>query len=484
MKFSIKNYLFIVIAICLNSAGCSNWLDINDNPNTAEDVDPKYLFNYAAVQWSGSRTGGDFYIPISQSVQIQADGDRYMFYGSYYDITVQAQNTWNSRYIMIGNNLQLALEQFHNNTPSQQNAEAQCKIILAMQIYEATMLFGDVPFSEAWNKDIQYPKLDAQKDVLNGIISMLDEAITLINPDNKNCIDKYDPYFNGDMNKWAVIANSLKFRTLMVMADADPGKASEIGTMLRSGNMVSSAADNMEFKYADKAGNKNPKYSIIQATGGKNVILFAHNNILLPMEQYNDSRISRYFTPSPDGKFRGLDTQELYEIDENKDIISSPISDYIERADCPDLIYSYQEQLLLEAEAYARGLGVSQDLAKANMLYRAGVTASCDYYKADADSTIAFIESLPDLTKLTTEEAVYEIHLQQWIDFMDRPLEAFVQWRRSGTKGNEVPALTMPPYNEHPGLIRRWEYPGTDINLIPNAPEQLPQLWEALWFDL
>ena len=48
--------------------------------------------------------------------------------------------------------------------------------------------------------------------------------------------------------------------------------------------------------------------------------------------------------------------------------------------------------------------------------------------------------------------------IQQWIDLMDRPLEEFVQWRRSGSNGNEVPALTVPTEATSRDLIRRWEY--------------------------
>ena len=46
-----------------------------------------------------------------------------------------------------------------------------------MQVYETTMIYGDVPFSEAWKKEIKYPKFDDQKDVLNGVIDMLDQAL-------------------------------------------------------------------------------------------------------------------------------------------------------------------------------------------------------------------------------------------------------------------------------------------------------------------
>ena len=477
MRHITHRYHAYIIGACLALTGCSQWLDINDNPNTAEEVDPKYLFNYAAVLWSGDRTGGNAYIPLAFATQIQADGGPDVFRASQYEMPTESLMMWNTRYSTVGQNLQLALESLKSMATPEPNTEAQCKILLAMQVYETTLLFGDVPFTESWKKEIKYPKFDKQKDILNAVVGMLDEAILQINPDDPNCIADYDSYFDGDMKKWRRLAHSLKFRTLMVMVDADPEKATEIGKMLVSNDMIASADNNMEFKYVTKAGNQNPKFGLVAQYG---VGLFlANNNVLKPMLQANDPRLPRYFTSrSDDGGYVGLDTQEAY----NR--TASIISNYLYRADCPDLIYSYQEQLLLEAEAYARGIGVAPDLVKANTCYKAAIQAACTYYEADAAATTTFVAALPDLSQLSSEKAIYEIHLQQWIDLMDRPLEAFVQWRRSGPKGKEVPNLQVPPLNTHPEVIRRLEYPEREVTSNVNAPQQKPKLWEAMWFDL
>ena len=73
MKKKILAYALSALT-CGLFTSCSDWLDINHDPNTAEKVDPGYLFNYAAVNWAGTRTGGDFYIPLSMSSQCQVDG--------------------------------------------------------------------------------------------------------------------------------------------------------------------------------------------------------------------------------------------------------------------------------------------------------------------------------------------------------------------------------------------------------------------------
>ena len=74
MKKKILVYALSALT-CGLFTSCSDWLDINHDPNTAEKVDPGYLFNYAAVNWAGTRTGGDFYIPLSMTVDlIMVDG--------------------------------------------------------------------------------------------------------------------------------------------------------------------------------------------------------------------------------------------------------------------------------------------------------------------------------------------------------------------------------------------------------------------------
>ena len=195
-------------------------------------------------------------------------------------------------------------------------------------------------------------------------------------------------------------------------------------------------------------------------------MFFASNYMLKPMQERNDPRIPCYFEPGADGVYRGLGNREPAETDDKDNMLSSVVSSYLFRKDAPELIYSCQEQLLLEAEAYARGLGVAQNLSKA---------------ENDIDT---YVTGLPELTTVTPENALYEIHMQQWIDLMDRPFEEFVQWRRSGTAGNEVPTLQVPEDATSKELIRRWEYSPEEMTANINAPKESPKIWEKLWFDL
>ena len=223
-------------------------------------------------------------------------------------------------------------------------------------MYEATMLWGDIPFTESWNGTIKYPKFDSQESVLNGVLSLLDEALQIMDLNDANAIDEYDIYYKGDMNKWMTLAKSLKFRTLMVMVDKDPSKATAIGTLLQAGGMVSSASDNLVFPYSAEPGNQNPKYELIEIGWRYTDIVFASNYMLKPMQERNDPRIPCYFEPGADGVYRGLGNREPAVTDDKDNMLSSVVSSYLFRKDAPELIYSCQEQLFLEAGKLMRAV--------------------------------------------------------------------------------------------------------------------------------
>jgi hypothetical protein len=84
---------------------------------------------------------------------------------------------------------------------------------------------------------------------------------------------------------------------------------------------------------------------------------------------------------------------------------------------------------------------------------------------------------------MTAADARYEIHVQQWIDLMDRSFDAWVQSRRSGDAGSEVPNLQLPDGAPAGGIMRRWPYPDDELTGNINAPADLPQIYDKLWFD-
>lgn len=480
MNLKNKICILFLIAIALGGVSCKKYLNINTDPTQATSVEPKLLFGYAAVAWDVSKNSGDCWVPVGLFSQTFASGGNFGWgAGNLYDISpFVLGNTWKTYYANGGNNLQLAIKNALSN--GDVNSAAQCRIMLAQMMWEATVLYGDIPFSEAWNPEIPYPKYDAQKDVMEGIIKWLDDAIAQFDDANPLRIADYDLYYGGDLAKWRKLANSIKFRVLMTMVDKDPSKAVAIGQLLASPeSMIASQSESWIHKYSGATNNENPKFRLFKTyTGGQDLWFFANNNVFNFMAPKNDPRIPKFFEKGASGDYRAVNTEE--EASPDISVISTA---YLWRASAPSIILSYQELLLLQAEAYARGLGVTADLVKANDLFKKGVEESMKFYEADPAAIQTYLTTqLPNLT--TTANPVYEIHVQQWVDLMDRPIEAFTQWRRSGPDGQEVPALTLPPGAPAGPLIRRFMLSTEETTANPNIPKPEPRYFEKMWFDL
>jgi TPR repeat protein len=479
-------YIVSVVIVVLTLPSCKKYLDINTNPNAAEQVDPKLLFSFATTSYIDLRSGGDLFIPMALAGQsIATGGNNPTGWGipseEEYNVSSYAySNVWSALYRSVGANLKQAISLAEAASPANNNAAAQSKVLLAMAVYDVTTIFGDVPFTEAWRADISYPKFDPQQDVLEGVVALLDTALSQFDETSELKISDYDLIYQGDIAKWKRLATSVKLRTLMTMVDKDPSKAAAIGQIITGGttSLINSHADDAKVAFQNVTGKKNPKYALSEQYNGGQSFFFGSRYVVDFMRSLNDPRLPKFFTkPETADNYYGI--QPGTDGDDAHDV---RISTTLQAADAPEVMFSYQEELFYEAEIQARGIGVPVNIAAANQLYKYAVEQSCIYYGVDAATAKNFATGLPDLPAVAPEKLIAYHH---WVDKMDRGVDAFTQWRRSGAEGNEVPALTLPVGAPAGPLFRRFEYPvTTEISPNPKAPKIVPKFYEKMWFDL
>ncbi len=499
MKKLIKYTKISVVALALMSlTACGDWLDINSNPYSANEnanIRPGYLFNYAVTTHSSNRQGGDFYIPVLIAGQMVADGG-FNDYGGYwgaaeYNISTYATgNTWVTLYANSSTNLVKAKEFAVKSTEllegERANAIAQCNIMLAMNFFELTTMYGDVPCTESFDL-VKYPnpKFDTQQSVLDFSLGLLNDAISTIDVSTKG-ISEYDILYKGDMDKWLAFAKSLKLRTLLTMVDKDPSKAAEIGTLVKAGGFIAEGGD-CAFPFFTTSGTQNPNFRVndAYATPGSYYMFFAHNAALSKMLAYDDPRIPIYFLPGDDGVYRGLDTSEDVKMTtpaNDKDTpkyLSSPVNyQRVWKATQPDLLFTYSEVAFLLSEVYAKGIGVTKDMGQAQNYFVEGVKASCKYWEVSEADLTAFLSKLPNISTMSEADAVKVINDQSWIALMFRPYEAWLNQRRT-----EIPTLSIPAAAPYTQLISRWQYPPRETSVNPNVPNPLPVITDKMWFQ-
>lgn len=466
--------LILAALLAISTTACFKDSNINVDPNRSVSVDPALLFSGASTQFSLLRVA-ELTWPIALMNQMWASGGRWGLSQSQYDQT-RIRSAWGRTYTDVLKNLNVAVEIAQNTQPVNKNAVAQCKILMAFAYAQTSLLWGDIPFTEAATGKVDFPKFDKQQDVLNGSIAMLDEAIGMIDLNAKGIIAPNDLYYGGDMAKWRKFANSLKMRILFSMVDADASKGAAIGQLIAGGNMISSSADAMLYKYYNQPGRQNPRFSFTAIfRGGVQSDWYCSKPVYDLLVSLKDPRIPYFYQPGSDAasnEFIALGPVEVYTTK------SALVNMNLLKPELPEVSFSYSEQLLFEAEAIARGFAPGGfDAATAKM--RAGVRESMLTLGVTAAQTDAYVAGLPALTATNFKTVLSQ---QQYLDLFMRPIEGWVQHRRSGAVGQEIPAMTTPTGAPVAGLIRRLLYRSEEVNSNPNTPSGLT-LDTPQWFD-
>ena len=481
----MKRFFIQVSAILMLFAivGCRDYFDINANPNRSTSAEPAFLFSASMTAYSNTRaieTG-----PSAGSwSQIWAPGTFGVFVnpGRYVISPFTNGNTWRTVYTGLQKNLDQAIQIARRDVVVDNNAIAQCKIMSAHGYLFASSIWGDIPFSEAIDTSIVAPKFDPQEDVMNGCIALLDEALDSMDVTSELGIKAPNDFvYAGNMEQWAKFARSLKFRTMLTMSDALGGaNGDEMISMIREGGMISSQADNAFVPYNNSPIEQNPVWRILDTyTGRDNIVYFGSEALIEPMQDLNDPRVDIFFTPGPgaDGELQPNGPGEAGNPQTSARITwfndNGTPSNGIIRPDQPDLFFTYAEQMLLEAEVEFR----FGDKATADQRYRDGIRASCEYYEVSAAQIDAYLASLPDLNTLSEQEALRSIYIQQWIEYFERTIEAWTNWRRT-----EWPELSDPTNSPISGIIRRIQYPPLEVTSNPSIPNQ-KNLDDKMWFD-
>lgn len=470
----MKKTLYASLLLALITTGCFKNSDLNVDPNRSVTVDPALLFSGASTQFSLLRVG-ELTWPVALMGQMWASGARWGLAQAQYDQT-RVRSVWGRTYTDVLKNLNVAIRLAEQAQPVNKNALAQCKIMKAFAFSQTSLLWGDIPFSEAATGEVDQPKFDKQADVLNGCVALLDEAIAQIDPAGKGIIAPNDLYYGGDMAKWRKFANSLKLRILFSMVDADASKGAAIGQILSGGNVIASNADAMQFKYFNQPGRQNPRFSFTAIfRGGVQSDWYCSKPVYDLLVSLNDPRIPYFFQPGPAAgasEYIALNSVETYTTK------SALVNMNLLKPDLPEVSFSYSEQLLLEAEAYARGFAPG-GFALATQRMRTGVRESLLSFGVPAAQADSYANGLPALTATNFRTVLAQ---QQYLDLFMRPVEGWVQHRRSGVVGQEIPAMTTPTGAPVAGLVRRLLYRSEEVNSNPNTPTGLavdaPQ-----WFD-
>ena len=455
MKSINRFTLGIVLGVFLLSS-CSDYLDINTNPNAPTETIPDFVLSGALVNTANIKSGaipafagywGGYYAS-SGSYSQSGDVRR-----SYNLLNTSFQGTWTALYANAAN---------YNLVETQASAiedydyfVAVAKIMKAYVFQNLVDIYGKVPYSEALKGfDNLAPAYDDDMDIYEALADEFDAAIDIIQnaPSAAKSLNLNvkDIMFGGDTDKWARFANTLKLRLLLRQSEV-AGRAAYISTEIaqivsNGAGFLGAGEDAMINPGYTKANNlQNPFWEANGLTAGDAVSGRDFNKVsnyfYSQLTVKADPRVD-YFLRAPGDKpgtntkarpYKCVDFGALPETAINSDNTSGFGTAVLGGPDKPLMMLSAAQSMFLQAEAVLRGwiTGDAQELFETGIeeSFRQVIGSSAGastYYTSgttDTDWSVA----------TTTDEQLHAIITQKWIaNFAVDCLEAWADFRRLG----------------------------------------------------
>lgn len=427
----MKKIKLLVVALLglLTMNGCSDFDDINVDPNNPSKPETRFMFTYACKSVYKFAYIANYnpwtqlfpqYLSERQNIQYSNFSITDFNTGPYYYEYIKNLET----IIKLNTDEATRNEANVSQLGSTNNQIAVSRTLRAYYYMHLTDILGMLPYSEALKGDdnLFSPKYDTQEFIYEDLDKELTEAYAQF--DEGGTLDKvYDILYEGDIAKWKKLNASLRMMMAIKLSDVAPevGKA-RFAKAYADGGMTDNS-EKLEYKFLLETANQNPLYDNIVVGGRKD---FAPSKTLLDqLLAYNDPRIEAYAIPNSKGEYAGVPFGILQSDIVNYTDMAFFTEDFYKQ-NTPIVIISPSHILLIEAEAAVRGW----INANAEDLYKAGIKASFDQYglgdKLDtycAQADIAFTGS--------DAQKIEKIGMQRWLaNYMQDGVEAWSDWRR------------------------------------------------------
>ncbi len=225
---NMKNIIFILLVTVAFSACTDRFAEINTNPNASTTIDPAYLFTTSQRRgamddrvYYYTRGMACFHTQMYTNTNYTKEHctDRYQFNAAWNG------TLWGAAYAGDASKTYLSFVAEAERIAKEkgwENKEAICNIWKSYLFLQLTDLFGDIPYSEAFNDLIDYPRYDNQEDIYNGIYNSLKTNVQKIDATKGNGMGNADLFYNGDYTSWKRFGNSVRLRMAMRISNVNP----------------------------------------------------------------------------------------------------------------------------------------------------------------------------------------------------------------------------------------------------------------------
>lgn len=406
--------------------------DINVNPKSPLNVPSATVFTNAERVLTNTVTSSNVNLNIFRLIEQQWQETTYTD-ESNYDINTRTirDGIWNALYRDVLKNLEQVKTLSASEGLSTTNLNTNKAISDVLEVYTYYYLlttFGNIPYTQALNDNVLFPKYDDAKTVYYDLLTRLDADVAILNTGSSS-LGSADIIYRGDATKWKLFANTLKLKMGITISDLDNAKAKTVVEAAVAAGVFSSNSNNAYFQYLSAPPNTNPIWVDLVQSGRKDFV--ACTTLMNQLKSTNDPRLPLYFTTDASGGYSGGTPGTK----SNYTTFSKP-STTITAPDFPGILLSYSETEFNLAEAVERGYNVG---GTALAHYNNGITASVLEWKGTTNSAELYIAQ-PSVNYLTASGTFKQkIGIQKWIALYNRGWDAWIEQRRL-----DAPVLVAP----------------------------------------
>ncbi|PWS30568.1 SusD/RagB family nutrient-binding outer membrane lipoprotein [Pedobacter paludis] len=356
-------------------------------------------------------------------------------------------------------------------------------VLIAYNLIMVNDLFGDAPFSEAFNSANFTPKYDKQQDVYNQSMALIDEAITELAKTNATVKLTatsdliYGSNATTERANWLKFAYALKARLLIKVSKTSSFNAANVLSAVSS-----SFASNAEDAQMATFTVRNFWASVAVANASQSLGGWLSEQLIdaLNGTTYGilDPRIAKITDKTVNNVYIGTVNgagNRLPGANTTKDECYISVNSTWTGNTSPIFIVTYAELKFIEAEA-----ALPTDKPRAYAAYLAGINANMDKFQVPATDAgrIAYLAD--------PRVAVGAAALTKDLIFKEKYIATYLNpeaWNDARRYDYQYKDFTLPVNVTLPTFIRRNDYPqGERSKNGANVPAEVPRTTK-LWWD-
>ncbi|MCL1936893.1 MAG: SusD/RagB family nutrient-binding outer membrane lipoprotein [Candidatus Azobacteroides sp.] len=421
-----KSLIILSALILFFTYGCSDYLDINHDPGSLEEIpDVKVVLPAIEMGIANNLMGWEF--GFTGGFWVEYWTQKYTA-SQFKSLCEYLPQDFNTAYTSLMSQPLTDLNYIKENVKDDENKGyyfiAEALSIFTWQII--TDVWGDMPYSEALQgADVMSPKQDKQQDIYTDLLKRINDLLKI--DLNESSIDgTYDFIYKGDLTAWYKFANALKLKLMLRLSETSEYNNAQTLSFIQNASLLTASAKIPGTVWNDAQEGKRHPMREFQA-GGANYFsgnVIACKTFFDYLSVNRDPRLSKLFSGTKAAFFGDFDSKEDSDGNGTTDD-KETYATVVFGGDMDLMLMSDWEVNFYMAEVYARA-----GLSSAKDFYEAGVKASLAQQGISNDSIL--ITGYAKWTGGNTEAQIKQIAMQKWVANCNyQHIESFLERNRT-----------------------------------------------------